>query len=181
MPGGYSTPEVLGFGTGVDIILSCRYTKSGWGVILDGGVRPHTNREFTINTIFGKRHFDNNLTVIPITVSVIHEIGTGNSRFEPFIGFGTGIYFSTWETEDIYDSILIPREWYKGTDVSPGVHFMVGLDYKIFREFILKGEYRYSYIYSDWQLENQDNDDFIRVFDLNLGGTSLRIGVGYNF
>jgi opacity protein-like surface antigen len=180
-PDGYISGTIMGFGTGVDLIISGQYRKGDWGVILDGGVRIHTNREFKINTYSGRRHFENNLTVIPVTVSVIHKIGIGDSRFTPFIGFGTGIYFSTWETKDVYEQFAYSRTWYKGSDISPGAHFLVGLDYNIFQDFDLKAQYRYSYIYSDWELDDQDSENKIEIYDLNMGGTSLRFGIGYNF
>ena len=73
------------------------------------------------------------------------------------------------------------REWYKGSDVSFGAHFLAGVDFKMLRDFIFKSQFRYTYIQSEWQLEDQDSDDKIDIYDLNIGGTSLRFGLGYNF
>lgn len=178
---GFRDAYATGFGAGADIAICGRYSKSDWGVILDTGVRLHTNRKFTINTSLGSRKFENKLTVVPVTISIIYKIKTGESRFTPYLGLGPGIYFSTWETKDFYISNIFIREWYKGKNTSVGAHFLVGMDYRFYRRFELKMQYRYSFILSKWVLDDQDSQDTLDIFDLNLGGTSLRFGIGYNF
>jgi len=178
---GFKSANALGFGTGIDLVVAGEYSKSNWGILIDTGVRLHNRRKFKINTSMGKQNFENKLTMVPVTLSYIHKIKTVESRLSSFMGFGTGAYFSWWETKDYLYSDLFMRDWYKGSDISFGAHFLAGLDFKIYRDFLFKSQYRYTYIQSKWEIEDQDSDDRIDIYDLNIGGTSLRFGVGYDF
>lgn len=177
----YREADADGFGAGAEIIICGRYSEKDWAVLLDTGVRLHTNRKYAINTYGGWQRFENKLTVFPVCLSVIHEIGAGDSAFKPYLGLGPGIYFSSWETKRFYEYAPLYREWYKGSDTSFGAHFLVGLDYRLYRNFDLKMQYRYSFILSKWELENQDSGTTVNLYDLNIGGTSLRFGIGFNF
>jgi len=180
---GFGYPVVRGFGNGVDLVLNGEYYFSDWGLMLDAGVRLHTQRKVGVNTLQGRHYFENRLIIVPISFSIIHKIEMKGSRVIPILGFGPDIYFSRWETKDYrYYTYLFYRDWYKGDNLSFGAHFFAGLDFNIYYpSFFVKTQCRYTFVRSNWELDDQDSDNKTKIDDLNIGGTSLRFGIGYSF
>ncbi len=69
----------------------------------------------------------------------------------------------------------------KASSTPIGINFMVGFEYVLIGNVFLNGELGYEYAESDWELEISDSDRSLELRDLNIGGTSLRLGLGYEF
>ena len=177
----FPSADFSGFGNGIDLILSLEYDLSSWGIRAESGVQLFEARKLRYGTIGLQREFENRLLITPVVFSLIRQFNLDDQRLTPFFGIGGGVYFAEMETKRSYITVPYDRRWFKESSVLPGFHFLAGFDYRIFKEFFAGFEYRYNYAVGDFHLENVDNDYTTNIYDLNLGGTSLRFGIGYKF
>lgn len=130
--------------------------------MLDTGTRLHTQRKVDVDTFDGKRFFENRLIIFPISFSLIHKIYQRDSRIMAILSFGPDIYFSQWETKDNrYYTYIYYRDRYKEDNLSFGAHFLAGLDFNIYRNFLIKTQCRYTFMRSDC-------DSMIRILTIRL-------------
>ena len=179
--GGFPSAELFGFGNGVDLILSLEYDLSSWSIRAESGVQLFERRKLRYGTIGFQREYENRMVIIPVVFSLIRAIDLNDPRLSPFFGIGGGVYFVDMETK--YRDISVPynRTWLKESKVLPGFHLLAGFDYRIVKELFAGFEYRYNIAVGHFHLDNVDNDQRINIYDLNVGGTSLRFGLGYRF
>jgi opacity protein-like surface antigen len=180
--GSITSGNLEGFGNGIDIILYGQYRFGHWELRFDAGGRLLIRRKLDIVTENSETHYENRLIIYPFTLSFIRRADILNTFFSPYFGIGGGIYFADWEEKYSYSSgSSYRREWLKGSSAPFGVHFLAGIDYDLWRNLYLQFEYRYSYVDSDWELKDQDTDEREKIRDLDIGGTSLKLGLGYSF
>lgn len=180
--GSISSGHLEGFGNGIDIILYGQYRFSHWELRFDGGGRLLIRRKLDMVDETSQTRYENRLIVYPFTLSFIRRTDILNTFFSPYFGVGGGIYFADWEEKYSYSyGSTYNRTWLKGSSTPVGVHFLTGIDYDLWRNLYLQFEYRYSYVDSDWELKDQDTDEREMIRDLDIGGTSLKLGLGYSF
>jgi len=174
-----------GFGNSGDIRIYFTYNISILTIMFEGGVIPLlTNKLDLALAPYGDREsYENRLIIIPITFSLIHKIGLKDQKYLPKIGFGFGLYPSEWETKHSYydDNREYHGSLAKGSSNPIGIHFLVGFEYPLYYSIIFDFEFRYSFVQSDWKIENQDTKTVDKYHNLNIGGTTLMIGLGFNF
>jgi len=124
----------------------------------------------------GSYSYKARLYVYPITISAIYRFSKIEKGIVPYLGIGTGVYISQWRefNENGFD---LP-ECIKGDAIHPGYHFLAGADYAMSKIHFMT-ELRYSIIYGDWDFTEQYDDSVREVSSLNIGGVSLRVGLGY--
>jgi len=176
---------VEGFGNGNDIILYGIYYFSDWGLRLECGVRL-LHQKLKLDDLLAAEslEYDNQLNIIPVSLTLLHRLKIPDTKFSPYLGIGPSIYFASWEQKDIEQIVGMPlfRRWLKDSlSISIGVHMLVGLEYPMSKGLFIGGEIKYSYVPSTWELEDQDRGFVIEIKDLNIGGTSMRLGLSYRF
>lgn len=180
--GSISSGRIEGFGNGIDLILYGQYRLGHWELRFDAGGRLLIRRKLDVITEYSETRYENRLIIYPFTLSFIRRTDILNAFFSPYFGVGGGIYFADWEekyswsTQNSYS-----RTWLKGSSAPFGVHFLTGIDYDLWRNLYLQFEYRYSYAELNWELKNQDTDEREKIKNLDIGGTSLKLGLGYSF
>ncbi len=180
--GSITSGHLEGFGNGIDIILYGQYRFGHWELRFDAGGRLLLRRKLDIVSGISETRYENRLIVYPFTLSFIRRTNILNTFFSPYFGIGGGIYFADWEEKYSYSyGNSYSRTWLKGSSAPFGVHFLTGIDYDLWRNLYLQFEYRYSYVESDWELKDQDTDEREKIRDLDIGGTSLKLGLGYSF
>lgn len=172
---------IFGFGNGFDLSLYAEYNLGTFGLRLDSGFRLHNGRRFSTEDISGRVDYESRLEVIPVELSMIYRMEVSDERISPYFGFGPGLYISRSEDKTLYNYSTFGRVWEKGSKTVFGACVIAGLDYILPGGLFFGIECRYSYAPSDWKFENQDSDSFIESKDLNIGGTSLKAGLGYRF
>jgi len=65
--------------------------------------------------------------------------------------------------------------------VVPGLHFLAGLHLPFYHDLVLDGQFRYSYVVGNATIRDDDTGEEISYQELNLGGLSLQVGLGYRF
>jgi len=171
-----------GFGNGVDIILYGQYRFRHWELRFDAGGRLLIRRKLDIITETSETRYENRLIIYPFTLSFIRRTDILKTFFSPYFGIGGGIYFADWEEKYSYSSgYSYNRVWLKGSSAPFGVHFLTGIDYDLWWNLCLQFEYRYSYVELNWELKDQDTDEREKIKNLDIGGTSLKLGLGYSF
>jgi outer membrane protein W len=172
---------VWGFGNGSDISVYVTYFFSNWGLMLEEGFRSLENKVYLGYTT-GRDNYENSLTIYPITLSSIYKLPLSNSENFPYFGAGMGVYISNWEeitSQWRYEKFHQARE--EGSLTPIGFHFLAGYNLKVNYDLYANLEFRYSFINGDWNIENKDTKRVIEYRNLNIGGTSLNIGLGYKF
>ncbi len=182
-PGGQSIGgSIQGFGNGADLAIFGDYFIGNWGLRLEGGARLLQNRKLKYTNSYETRTFENKLTVIPLTLSLLHNVPWTYERFSPYFGLGGGIYFAEWEEKETFSYLgSYDRLWIKGSETPLGVHFMAGLNYRIWQGVIGGFEYRYSFVEAAWELKNEDSQAILKKSRVNIGGVSLGVSVAYEF
>ncbi len=180
--GSISSGRLEGFGNGIDIILYGQYRFGHWELRFDAGGRLLIKRKLDIITENSETRYENRLIIYPFTLSFIRRTDILNSFFSPYFGIGGGIYFADWEEKYSYSyGNSYGRTWLKGSSAPFGVHFLTGIDYHLWRNLYLQFEYRYSYAELNWELKYEDTDEREEIKNLDIGGTSLKLGLGYSF
>jgi opacity protein-like surface antigen len=180
--GSLSGGAVEGFGNGIDLVVYGEYRIGSWWLRMDGGGRLLIRGKLDVVRPASERHYENRLIIYPFTLSLIHRAAVARSFFRPYFGVGGGVYFADWEEKYSYSSpTYYVRTWYKGSAAPLGLHVLAGTDCKVWKNLYLNFEYRYSYAEIDWELKDQDTDERRKMDDIGIGGTSLKIGVGYHF
>lgn len=177
--------SVSGFGNGVDLMIYGTYYYNSYGIRLETGPRLLQKRKLDIDLLIHSETYENRLNIIPITMTLLYRLQKPETNISPYIGFGSGIYISSWEQKHSTDSTgTFERTWDKGSSNPIGIHVLAGLDYPLFRGIFLSGEIKYSYINSDWDIDRTINNltpSKIEMKDLNIGGTSILMGLNYRF
>lgn len=171
---------VSGFGNGSIIMLHGTYFPSDWGVGLEAGVVLMKDRQ--IDMIFDpgiRNMYENNLTIFPITVSLLHRLGESGRKFQPYAGVGAGIYIGEMELKHFPEGAQ--RTWLKGSSNPVEFHFLMGADFPVYYNLLLSGQIKYAVTQSDWKLTNQDNGEVNEMRGLNVGGVELGFGLSYQF
>ncbi len=137
------------------------------------------------------------LQVTSIDLSLICHFNTSNNKIIPYLGFGTGINFASWQHNlsyanpnygDINDPSYPHAEDFinqkvKGNSQPLGVHIRAGCEVPVNQRLYFSGEIKYSYISSSWSFKDDNGkiDDYGKPIRVSLGGTSMRFGIGYRF
>lgn len=171
---------VSGFGNGVDLSLyGSYYFTNNWGLMLEASARLLQKRKLDMSFTTGKDYFENRLNIVPITLSLIHKISDVNSKISPYLGLGLGVYISDWEQKHYPEGE--ERTWLKGSSTNLGVHFLTGFNCPLYHDILFDCELRYSYVEGDWKIKEVDRNTETEFRNLNIGGVSLNIGLGYRF
>lgn len=175
-----SWPSNMGFGDGFEYALSYERFKGKTGMRLELGVRVHNNQG-EYNNWWDNLKYKSRLTVLSAELDIIYRMSKSGERFSSYVGFGPGFFIvdmnqkskSQWsDSWDIEQSFRAP---------ALGIRFLSGFDYTLYKNAFLGCELGYSFVERDFELENPNNDNIIKIHDLNVGGTSLRFGLGYRF
>jgi opacity protein-like surface antigen len=172
----------MGFGGGIDFGLQAAYCFPRWELRFGLGARSLAKEAKLRGMIWETWDYDGRLQVYSIEMILMHRLADQNSSFVPYVGAGPGLYFADWEQKmtremapDLEPSVR------KASSTPIGINFLVGLEYVLIGNIILNCEMGYEYAESDWELEISDSDRNSELRDLNIGGTSLRLGLGYEF
>ncbi len=172
----------MGFGGGIDFGLQAAYSFPKWGLRLGLGARSLTKEAKVRGMIWDTWDYDGRLQVYSIEIILIHRLAGQNSSFAPYIGVGPGLYFADWEQKMTREEDPDLGAYVQKASATPiGINFVVGFEYVLIGNVFLNGELGYEYAESDWELEISDSDRSFELRDLNIGGTSLRLGLGYEF
>lgn len=171
----------MGFGDGFDFGFQAGYYFPRWGLRLGLGARSLTKEAKVQQEFFWEIwDYKGKLKVYSIELILIHKLAGNNSSFSPYIGIGPGLYIADWEQE--ITGMWSP-EWGGSLrdETAISISFLAGFDYPLIGSIFLNCELGYEYAESDWELEISDSDRSVELRDLNIGGTSLRLGLGYEF
>jgi hypothetical protein len=175
-----------GFGNGSDLRLFCAYTnnRSGLAVMIECGIIAMIGNRIDLALAPDGEHesYENRMIIIPLTFSSIYKIKLKEQKFILDTGFGFSLYLSDWETKHCYYlNHEFHRETAKGNSNPVGIHVISGFEYPIFHTLTMSLEFRYSFVQSNWKIKDQDSKEMMEYRNLNTGGCSLLIGIGYNF
>lgn len=125
---------------------------------------------------------ESKLHVIPIKLSISRRILNGPSNSAAYLGAGTGLNIAEFKYTR---AIIIAEEatsWItkKDNTVAPEIFMLAGFDIPLPENFFLQTEIRYSYCSSDWELY-YDGITTQKLNDVNIGGTTLQIGLERRF
>lgn len=171
-----------GFGTGAILNLYAKYLFSNsTGLMLETGVNLFTQNkiELALAPIGETDMYENKLTIFPIQLSLLHNINIAESKFIPYLGAGVGVYISEMEQKHYPENAT--RTWLKSNKVPVGVLFISGFSFPIYHDLMINFQFTYNYASADWKIENVDNDSEFEFKNLNIGGTSLKLGIGFRF
>ncbi len=172
----------MGFGDGIDFGLQAAYCFPRWGLRLGLGTRSLTREAQIRGQIWEILEYKGELKVYSIELILIHKLAGNNSSFAPYIGIGPGLYIAEWEQETTGGWSPPLGESLRDETTTPiTISFLAGFDYALIGNIFLNGELGYEYAESDWELAISDSDRSLELRDLNIGGTSLRLGLGYEF
>lgn len=171
---------VLGFGNGVDLgFYGSYYSPYNWGLMLEASGRLLLKKKLDMAFTTGKDYYENRLIIFPITLSLTHKISVSNSKITPYLGIGTGVYISEWEQKHYPEGA--ERTWLKGSSNIIGVHFLTGFNCPLYYDILFDCELRYSYAETDLKIKDVDKNTETELKNLNIGGVSLKLGLGFRF
>lgn len=171
----------LGFGDGIDFGFQAGYYFPRWGLRLGLGARSNKKEAKLEEEFFwGIWDYKSKLKVYSVELILIHKLADDNSSFSPYIGIGPGLYIADWKQE-ITD--MWGPEWEESlqNETATSISFLAGFDYPLIWSIFLNGELVYEYAEADWEFKISGRDMKTELRDLNIGGTSLRLGLGYEF
>ena len=174
--------SIMGFGNGSIMNLYVKFFfKNNIGIMLDGGaVLLQKNKEDIALAPNGDQDmYENKLLMFPINLSIIYKIKIPESKFTPFIGAGLGGYISEWEQKHYPE--FGDRTWLQDKQNYIGFHFLSGFDFPIYHDLIFNFEFGYNYASAEWRITNPDTNNETVYKNLNMGGISLKVGLGFKF
>ncbi len=176
----YSTSP-FGAGNASDIAVYLAYAMPYWQIRFESGARLHSTKIKAAAPSLNSRNAK--LNVYPATASAIFRTSGDYSKQSIYLGAGAGFYFASWREEIYsgYQGSVTNHERWEGSSNPFGIHALVGFDLPFKGTWFIEGEVRYSYISSDWKLEDKVNHYTMDFKNLNIGGTTLRFGAGYKF
>jgi hypothetical protein len=83
--------------------------------------------------------------------------------------------------ETTHDIENIGAVHYKGSSFSVGLYQAIGMYIAIYGDLLLNSELKMNFAQGDWQVENQDEDQYERYEGLNTGGLAFKIGLAFRF
>ena len=175
-----------GFGTGPDSRVYFTYTNnnSGLAVMIEFGfISMISNRiDFALAPDGERESYENRMFIMPVTLSSLYKINLKEKKFILYTGFGFSLNLSEWESKHSY---YITHEYHsdfaKGSSSPVGIHIINGFEYPLYHSITISFEFKYSFTQSNWEIKNEDSKEIIEYQNLNTGGCSLLIGIGYNF
>lgn len=174
--------HVDGYGYGPDFSVQIRYGwRPDWTISVEGGATILNSRKYDMSLAptGDRRVVENQLVIIPMTLSMLHYIAPRDHRVRPYFGLGVGLYKSAWSTQtDYHSGEILDRIAYDGGGLGFGFHFAWGFDTPISNAIRLGAEFRYSIVNGNWTLRNTETGNELEYQGLNLGGASIRIGLG---
>ncbi|MFC2129175.1 hypothetical protein ACFLQX_00170 [Bacteroidota bacterium] len=172
---------VSGFGNGTCLNVSAFYYFSDWGINLKSGI--HLFQKHTLDMAFApdgiRDYYENNLIIIPSTISLVNRLNLPNSSFIPYYGLGVGVLVANWEQKHFPEGS--DRTWLTGSATSVDFQFLAGFDFPLYHDILFNGEFGYSYAPTNWEIENVDNNNMTQIKNLNMGGVAIKLGVAYRF
>ncbi len=168
-----------GVGDGLEINL-CPMRKIGpiW-LRLEGGYRWHLEKHKDESDNIS---YDGEFWQWSIGASSLVRTIDDFSRPALYAAVGGAFYSATWRE---WHQLYIDQNWILLSQRSMengfwGIHFMGGFDIPIYRRFLTQCELKYTYSPSDWEFKSLQSPEYNRVYhDVNTGGISLKIGLGY--
>lgn len=138
-------------------------------------------RDFVDGAGFDIVH-ETRLSVTPLALGVVlHPVGR-RDQIAPYVGAGAGFWF--WNYEEVGDFIVFDNlgepgeivfEDLRADGMTTGWFALVGLDIPISRYASLYGEARWN------QAEDDQDDDFSGLGDIDLSGRQLTAGLSWRF
>jgi len=161
-------------------MLHGTYYPSDWGVMLEAGVILLNGRHIDMAFAPGIRDmYENHLTILPITLSLLHTLGESGQKFQPYAGIGVGLYMGEMELKHFPEGAQ--RTWLKGSSDPFELHFLMGADFPIYYDLLFEAQFKYALTHSDWKLNNEDSGAVSEMRGLNIGGVVLGFGLSYQF
>lgn len=172
--GGVDDLENISFGLDYLLPLNRHFSLqfSGAGYAAE---TTQSYRDFVDN--FGDRiRHDTSLAIASATVGVVvHPFGS-DAVVSPYIGAGAGSYF--WSLEEEGDFIASNDDIFFATlqdeGVAFGYYYLAGLEAPITRRMSIFGEARWD------QADDELSDDFEDFGDIDLSGSTFRVGLSWN-
>jgi hypothetical protein len=179
-PGSYY--NFIGPGTGLEVDGSFAFIYDYWRFRLESGYRWHSNGYFYDTGFESEMKIESEMKVVPIRASISRKIPSLLCKSSVFIGAGTGLNiasFKSIQTETLLggDKIITTI---KDNTIVPELFMLAGFDIPLTNKFFIDAEIRYSYSHSDWKLEG-DGQHPVRLDDVNIGGTTMQIGLERRF
>jgi hypothetical protein len=174
--------DYLGPSNGMEIIGALSLRNENWRFRLESGYRWHSNGKY-FDDYFGEYVIaESKLRVIPIRANISRIITMGFSGSSIYLGGGAGLNIAEIKyiqgmnyAEGIQSTIT-----HKRTKALPEILMLAGLDFPLANRLFIDAEICYSYFSSDWNLERKGSTP-IRLENINIGGTSLKIGIERRF
>ncbi len=170
-----------GFGSGFELGLRVRYDLGLWGLRLDLA-RKSMSDNAVVYDFFSSYNWAGEMIIYSVKSFLIHELYRENEKISSYLGIGTGANFADLKVT-LSDRAFPdwPPTIYKGTSNPLLLSFVAGFDYSLAWNMTLNCEFEYEYAESDWRLESSVSVYESEIRNLNIGGTSIRLGIGYGF
>lgn len=179
-PGSYY--DFIGPGTGLEIDGSLAFIYDYWRFRLESGYRWHSNGYFYNTGWDSEMKIESEMKIVPIRASISRRIPSLLSKSSVFIGTGIGLNiasFKSIQTETLFGGTETITT-IKDNTVVPELFMLAGFDIPLTKKFFIDAEIRYSYSHSDWKLEG-DGQHPVRLDDVNIGGTTMQVGIERRF
>ncbi len=173
---------MMGFGNGVILNLYTKYYfTDNLGIMLEVGADLLQKNKLELALAPNGEYdmYENSLVIFPVNLSLIHRLKLTETKFSPFTGVGFGVYISQWEQEHFPGRGS--RRWFQGSENPIGIKFFTGFDLPIYHNLIFNFQFDYNYAATDWTITDTDSDRETVYNKLNIGGVSLKLGIGFKF
>jgi opacity protein-like surface antigen len=170
-----------GFGNGIDFQVNIQYDLGLWGLRLDFGRKSMSDRAVLEG---GVSSFDwaGEMEIFSAKSFIINRLYGRHGDISPYLGVGAGICFGDFEVTLTDRNHPDLPGWDSRSSSDPMVlGFLAGFDYALIANVILQCEFEYDCAESDWKLELSSIGGGSEVRNLNIGGTTIRAGIGYGF
>jgi opacity protein-like surface antigen len=179
--GGYPYYRYGGFGGGIELGFGARYDFDLWGLRLDLARKAMCD-DAIVHDFFSSFDWTGKMTVYSVKFFFIQRFSGGTKGISPYLGVGTGVHFAEFEVNITNRFYLgLPPTIYEGSSNPLVLSFVAGFDYSLVWKLTLDCEFEYDFAESDWKLDSSVPGLESEIRNLNIGGTTIRVGIGYGF
>ncbi len=174
--------SMMGFGNGGILNFYTKYYITDHiGIMLEAGADLLQKNKLELALAPNGEHdmYENSLIIFPVNLSFIHRLTFAETKFSPFTGVGLGVYIAQWEQKHFPENGN--RTWVQGKENPIGIKFFTGFDIPIYHDLIFNFQFDYYYAATDWTITNTDTNEETVYNKLNIGGVSLKLGLGFRF